>query len=353
MGLAWVGPAIIQYGTDEQKRRFLPDILDGNVQWCTGYSEPDVGSDLASLQCRGGARRRRSTWSTARRSGPRWPTWATWIILLVRTDTDSERSTTASPACWSRWTRPGIEVAPIRNMSGHADLRRGLLRRREGSGRESPRRRGPGLADHDRRARQRALGHLRDRGPVAGARPAEGSGPRVARARPAGPRGRARAAAPGRVRDADRGDAPQRPALPHQAAPGRAARQRDVDQQAAHRPPRDEHGRVRAGAAGELRCARRRARREAVDRRPLAERRPGLAHGGDRRRHAEHPEEHHRRAHPGAAPRLAARPKARWSGPRVLVRSRRCCPGAGTRFPACPEREGRAPRRRSRSAGLH
>ena len=47
MGLAWVGPAIIQYGTEEQKQRFLPDILDGAYQWCTGYSEPDVGSDLS------------------------------------------------------------------------------------------------------------------------------------------------------------------------------------------------------------------------------------------------------------------------------------------------------------------
>ena len=49
MGLAWVGPGIIEYGTEEQKRRFIPDILDGKYQWCTGYSEPGSGSDLASL----------------------------------------------------------------------------------------------------------------------------------------------------------------------------------------------------------------------------------------------------------------------------------------------------------------
>jgi alkylation response protein AidB-like acyl-CoA dehydrogenase len=52
MGLAWVGPAIIQYGTEEQKKRFIPDILDSKYQWCTGYSEPAAGSDLAALQCR-------------------------------------------------------------------------------------------------------------------------------------------------------------------------------------------------------------------------------------------------------------------------------------------------------------
>ena len=50
MGLAWVGPAIIQYGTEEQKQKYIPDILDGKYQWCTGYSEPDSGSDLASIK---------------------------------------------------------------------------------------------------------------------------------------------------------------------------------------------------------------------------------------------------------------------------------------------------------------
>lgn len=62
MGLAWVGPGIIQYGTDAQKQRFIPDILDSKVIWCTGYSEPNHGSDLAAI-----------TWSTARRPGPPSP----------------------------------------------------------------------------------------------------------------------------------------------------------------------------------------------------------------------------------------------------------------------------------------
>ena len=87
MGLAWVGPAIIQYGTEEQKQRYIPDILDGKVQWCTGYSEPGSGSDLASLQCK------------AVRDGDHyvvngqkiWTSvamWAKWMILLVRTGSD-------------------------------------------------------------------------------------------------------------------------------------------------------------------------------------------------------------------------------------------------------------------------
>jgi alkylation response protein AidB-like acyl-CoA dehydrogenase len=118
MGLAWVGPAIIQYGTEEQKQRFLPDILDGAYHWCTGYSEPDVGSDLAALQCRGERTgdhyvvNGKKTWTSL-------AMWAKWVILLVRTETGAGKKHEGITCLLVEMDSPGITIVPIRNMAGH------------------------------------------------------------------------------------------------------------------------------------------------------------------------------------------------------------------------------------------
>ena len=117
MGLAWVGPALIEYGTEDQKQRFIPDILDGAYQWCTGYSEPDAGSDLASLKCK------------AVRDGDHyvvngqkiWTSiamWSKWMILLVRTSWDASDRHKGITCLLVEMASPGITVRPIRNMSG-------------------------------------------------------------------------------------------------------------------------------------------------------------------------------------------------------------------------------------------
>ena len=117
MGLAWVGPGIIEYGSEAQKARFIPPILASQVQWCTGYSEPGVGSDLAALQCR--ATREddfyivngQKIWTTF---GP----FADWIMMLVRTDARSEVKHEGITCLLVEMNSPGIEVRPIENMAG-------------------------------------------------------------------------------------------------------------------------------------------------------------------------------------------------------------------------------------------
>jgi alkylation response protein AidB-like acyl-CoA dehydrogenase len=117
MGLAWVGPAILSYGTEAQKQRFIPDILDGKVQWCTGYSEPGSGSDLASLQCR--AVRDGDHYVV---SGQKiWTSiamWSQWMILLVRTDPAAQGKHDGITCLLVEMDSPGLTVRPIRNMSG-------------------------------------------------------------------------------------------------------------------------------------------------------------------------------------------------------------------------------------------
>jgi len=117
MGLAWVGPALIEYGTEEQKRRFIPDILDGKHQWCTGYSEPDSGSDLASLKCRA-VRDGDHYVVTGQKIWTSIAMWSKWMILLVRTSSDPEDRHAGITCLLVEMESPGITVRPIRNMSG-------------------------------------------------------------------------------------------------------------------------------------------------------------------------------------------------------------------------------------------
>ena len=119
MGLAWVGPGIIQYGTDEQKQRFIPDILDSKVIWCTGYSEPNHGSDLAAIQTKAEPSADGShymvngqkTWTTL-------APWATWIILLTRTDFSVNVKHKGITCLLVDMKSEGLEVRPIENMAG-------------------------------------------------------------------------------------------------------------------------------------------------------------------------------------------------------------------------------------------
>jgi alkylation response protein AidB-like acyl-CoA dehydrogenase len=117
MGLAWVGPALIRYGTEEQKRRFLPDLLASRTLWCTGYSEPDHGSDLAGLQTRAVLDgdsyvvNGQKIWTTSAHI-------AEWCFLMVRTTSESESRYGGITCLLVPMDTPGIEVRPINSLVG-------------------------------------------------------------------------------------------------------------------------------------------------------------------------------------------------------------------------------------------
>jgi alkylation response protein AidB-like acyl-CoA dehydrogenase len=116
MGVNWVGPALMRHGTDEQQRLHLPPIAAGEVIWCQGFSEPDAGSDLASLQT--AARRDGDGWHI---SGQKiWTSYATmaqWCFLLARTSR-GEKKQQGITVFLVPMDAPGIGVRPIPCMLG-------------------------------------------------------------------------------------------------------------------------------------------------------------------------------------------------------------------------------------------
>jgi alkylation response protein AidB-like acyl-CoA dehydrogenase len=119
-GVLMVGPVLQRFGTEEQRRRFLPHILSCKNIWCQGYSEPGAGSDLAGLSTR------------ARREGDEyvidghkiWTTLAhdaTHIFVLARTAPDAKKQEGISFLLVDL-DQPGITIRPIRDMAGHEEF---------------------------------------------------------------------------------------------------------------------------------------------------------------------------------------------------------------------------------------
>lgn len=115
-GVWMLGPALLKFGTEEQKRRFLPEIVRGEVRWCQGYSEPGAGSDLAGIQTR--ADDRGDHWIV---NGQKvWTSYADkadWIFCLVRTDPDAPKHRGISFVLFDMRT-PGVTTRPITLISG-------------------------------------------------------------------------------------------------------------------------------------------------------------------------------------------------------------------------------------------
>lgn len=115
-GVSMVGPVIYTFGSPEQKQRFLPGILSGDVWWCQGYSEPGAGSDLASLKTRAVREgdhyivNGQKTWTTLGQ-------YADWGFFLVRTDSTAKPQEGISFLLIDMKS-PGVSVRPIKLLDG-------------------------------------------------------------------------------------------------------------------------------------------------------------------------------------------------------------------------------------------
>ena len=115
-GLWMLGPALLEFGTEEQKQTHLPRIVRGEIRWCQGYSEPGAGSDLASLRCRADDKgdhflvNGQKCWTTVADE-------ADWMFCLVRTDFDAKKHEGISFVMFDM-AAPGVTTRPIRLISG-------------------------------------------------------------------------------------------------------------------------------------------------------------------------------------------------------------------------------------------
>jgi alkylation response protein AidB-like acyl-CoA dehydrogenase len=116
MGISMIGPALLEYGNEEQKQEHLPKIARGEIWWCQGYSEPNSGSDLASLQTKAVVDgddyiiNGQKTWTSGANQ-------ADWIFCLVRTDPNVPKHNGITFILFDM-ASPGITVKPIRLISG-------------------------------------------------------------------------------------------------------------------------------------------------------------------------------------------------------------------------------------------
>ncbi|WP_374470002.1 acyl-CoA dehydrogenase family protein [Phenylobacterium sp.] len=116
MGVTMIGPTILDFGTEEQKKKHIPPIVRGEVRWCVGYSEPNAGSDLASLQMRcedAGDHWKingQKTWTSGAQ-------WSDWCGALVRTDPSAKKHEGITFILIDMH-QPGVEPRPISLISG-------------------------------------------------------------------------------------------------------------------------------------------------------------------------------------------------------------------------------------------
>jgi alkylation response protein AidB-like acyl-CoA dehydrogenase len=116
-GLVMVGPLLMQFGTEAQKKRFLPKILSGEEVWCQGYSEPNAGSDLASLKLAAVDDGKGNFVLDGQKTWTTYAQYADWIFCLVRTDPTAKKQAGISFLLVDLKT-PGVTVKPFLTTGG-------------------------------------------------------------------------------------------------------------------------------------------------------------------------------------------------------------------------------------------
>ena len=120
LGIGIVGPTLMAHGTEAQKQRYIPKILNADEIWCQGFSEPNSGSDLASLQTKAVLDgddfvvNGQKIWTSLGQ-------YADWCILLVRTDTDAPKHRGISYLLVDMHS-PGVTVRPLKQITGNAEF---------------------------------------------------------------------------------------------------------------------------------------------------------------------------------------------------------------------------------------
>jgi alkylation response protein AidB-like acyl-CoA dehydrogenase len=116
MGITMIGPTILQYGTEEQRKLYIPQIIKGEIRWCQGYSEPNAGSDLANIQTKAVVDgddyilNGQKIWTSGGNESD-------WIFMLVRTNWEVKKQAGITFLLADLETK-GIEVRPIKLISG-------------------------------------------------------------------------------------------------------------------------------------------------------------------------------------------------------------------------------------------